>query len=782
MRSPKTLLALTIAAGLAAPLLPSSAWGAKAPKKTKLTAAQRKADSLRKADSMAVSRRMSDSTRADSLRRDSLAKALLSRLDSLHAADSVRRSDSTALARRTWYFAKVRDQSLSPKVSETLREKLAMEWARSGRAIRSSEEDPGLDFASTWKSAQSSGAGWMLFTTLLVRSEGQREAVAWVFDLSRGVKTDSARGTFSVQDPLSLRRLTRQFARALRPLPADSICRADSIRNSAQEWGVGPVLANGVDSTMAMSAGDSLVSALRASPWATWRPFEWNNSCRTRACIDSAASLWGAPRLLHGTLSRMVDSTWSLSVSMVRSQDDSLLDSVRVLAWDQRLLGKKALDLLAVPPGSCLTCAQGSRAVWAVVYRGDSAQRTNLSLLRSKVAIQAQMREDRQMFSLASGRNADSLLRTQGATRRLDVGISGSDSAWVFNFTVTDLSSGAERRGMLRRGGPKERVFSWAARKLAGMDAPRVCPGPCAADSLEEAQATWALAKVAHIDPLSGPLLDEALLGTFLDEKVPGRMLSLPDSLPCLTSSCVDSIARARSIQKLVWSELARGADSSWIGAVWVRDVRSGVWIDSLQVHDTGAALAAARSLSGKLWQGLVPRVRCDTCMDRDTLESGMIFALPRWKGTLDTFARTWRDSMVAAAGFDPRWQVLAPRRSDSLRSGSCDSLCRASLWCRTGATFVLESDVEQRPDGWTVSASIVDLGSGKVVATFTARDDQPPTAKRLRELAPWTARRLLGLDSSASAPIVPEKTPWGKILGLAIPAMVGTASMILHW
>ncbi|HOX52449.1 MAG TPA: hypothetical protein PKY05_13240, partial [Fibrobacteria bacterium] len=147
-----------------------------------------------------------------------------------------------------------------------------------------------------------------------------------------------------------------------------------------------------------------------------------------------------------------------------------------------------------------------------------------------------------------------------------------------------------------------------------------------------------------------------------------------------------------------------------------------------------------------------------------------------------DTFARSFRDSFAVVAGTDSRYQVLFPRRFDSLRSGACDSLCMEELRCRTGASFLVLSEVVERKEGWTVRANILDLGTWRVVATFESFDRYPPTLKRIREIAPWAARRLFDKDQSMAAPVQPEKKPWGKILALLIPAAIGTGSMVSHW
>lgn len=791
MRSPRTILAIAAIAGLLAPVLVFAATpGAKANAKStaqkkkkpaKLTPAQRLADSLRIVDSLRSAQAKSDSLRADSLK----AAMERVRLDSLRRFDSLRRADSTAQARRTWFVAKVRDQSQSPGLAQALEAKLGMELERTGRAQRSSAVDPSTNFETTWNAAKASGAGWLLYTTLQAKADGYREANSWVFDLATRQKTDSVRGMFRADQPLSLRRLTRNFVRTLRASPSDSVCMADSSRQANILWGVAPVIASATDSSPTRSITDSLVLGIRRSTWATWAPFEYRADCKSIRCLDSSATAWGAQRVLHGTLSRLGDSTWALDLLLVRSSDDSLLDSTRVLDASFDRLGERAMASLVAPVASCKEkCRSQVRATWASSMRPDSAQAANIPALSSALREEFGKRMDRQYVSIPWGRRADSTARALKVDKRLEVGVSGSDSAWVVNFTEIDLKTSEQKRSMFRRGGPRERVFRWAARHLAGLDTLAACPGDCVRDSLEEAAATWALVPLQHEDPTYGPLLAEGLVERFLERKnLGGKLLSLPDTIPCQGLRCLDSVAVSRSITRMILPTMVRQTkDSSWLAGVWIRDPIGGVWTDSTQVMDTGAPLPAASRMAQTIWERLAVRVRCDSCVSRDTLEAAMAFSLPRWKGEFDTFARSFRDSFVSVAGTDSRYQVLAPRRSDTLRSGSCDSLCLEELRCRTGASFLVQSEVEQRKDGWTIRANILEMQSGKIVASFESRDLLPPTAKRLREMAPWVARHLFGKDSSATAPVQPEKKPWGKIIALVIPTVIGTGSMIMHW
>lgn len=788
MRSPRTLLAIATVAALLAPVLvfaasPTAKPGAKSQamkKKTKLTPAQKTADSLRVVDSLRQQVLKADSARADSLRR--FAEQM--RLDSIRQADSLRRVDSIAVAARTWFVAKVRDQSQSPLLATALEAKLGMELERTSRAIRSRAADPATNFEATWNAARGSGATRFLYTTLQVKSDGWREATSWVFDLATRQKIDSVKGIFRADQPLSLRRLTRQFVRALRPSPYDSLCIADSARQASVPWGVAPILAKGPDAILSQMINDSLVQGLRRTAWASWAPFEYRTSCEGLRCLDSSAAAWGANRVVHSSLSRLADSSFALQLLLVRASDDSVLDSTRVLDRSAHRLADRALAALLAPTSSCREkCRSEVRTTWVATFRPDSVQAANLPVLARSIQDEFGKRLDRQFLTVPWGRRADSTARALQADKKLEVSVGGSDSAWVFNYTITDFKTSKQTRSMLRRGGPRERIFRWAARRLAGLDTLAACPGDCQRDSLEEASATWALVPLHHQDPAYGPLLSEGLVERFLARKNQGKLLSLPDTIPCEGLACLDSVATARSVQRLILPTMVRQTkDSSWLAGLWIRDARGGVWTDSLQLSDTGAPLAAASRMADTLWERLTPRVRCDSCLSRDTLESGIAFALPRWIGTLDTFARSFRDSFVNVARTEIGYQVLAPRRFDTLRSGACDSLCLEELRCRTGASFLVQSEVEQRKDGWTVRAHILELGTWRVVATFEARDNQPPTLKRIREIAPWAAKRLFGKDATAMAPIQPEKKPWGKIFALFIPAAIGTGSMIMHW
>ncbi len=788
MRSPRTLLAIATVAALLAPVLivaatPTAKPGAKSAvkkKPTKLTPAQKLADSLRIVDSLRMEVAKAETARADSLHK----LAVQARMDSLHRADSLRRADSLALAERTWFVAKVRDQSQSPLLAQALEAKLGMELERTGRAKRASMADPATNFEATWTAAKASGASKFLYTTLQVKSDGLREASSWVFDLASRQKIDSTRGIFRADQPLSLRRLTRQFVRAFRPSPSDSICIADSSRQSNITWGVAPVFARGADTALAQSINDSLVADLRHGAWATWAPFEYRTECVGKRCLDSSASAWGAQRVIHSNLTRLADSSLALELLLVRASDDSVLDSTRVLDRSPRRLAQRAMAALLAPASTCREkCRSEVRSTWVAMFRPDSVQAANLPLLSRSVQEEFGKRLDRQFLTIPWGRRADSTARALMADKKLEVGVTGSDSAWVFNYTITDFKTAKQTRSMLRRGGPRERVFRWAARRLAGLDTLSSCPGECLLDSLEETNATWALVPSIHQDPAHGPLLAEGLVERFLARKNQGRLLSLPDTLPCEGLPCLDSVASARSIQRLLHPTMVHQAkDSSWLASLWVRDARGGVFTDSLQLTDTGAPLAAASRMAESIWERLTPRIRCDSCQSRDTLESAIFFALPRWSGGVDTFSRAYRDVFAEVAKSAVEYQVLMPRRFDSLRSGACDSLCLEELRCRTGASFLVQSEVEQRKDGWTVRAHILDLTTWKIAASFESRDRLPPTPKRIREIAPWAARQLFGKEATAVAPVQPEKKPWGKILALFIPAAIGTGSMIMHW
>ncbi|MBK8803564.1 MAG: hypothetical protein IPN71_16205 [Fibrobacteres bacterium] len=59
-------------------------------------------------------------------------------------------------------------------------------------------------------------------------------------------------------------------------------------------------------------------------------------------------------------------------------------------------------------------------------------------------------------MTIPLGRRADSTARAL-MVDKTRVGVTGSDSAWVFDYTITDFKTAKQSRSMLRRGGRARR-------------------------------------------------------------------------------------------------------------------------------------------------------------------------------------------------------------------------------------------------------------------------------------------------------------------------------------
>jgi hypothetical protein len=271
------------------------------------------------------------------------------------------------------------------------------------------------------------------------------------------------------------------------------------------------------------------------------------------------------------------------------------------------------------------------------------------------------------------------------------------------------------------------------------------------------------------------------LVQAFLARKT-GKIVSLPDNLPCKDMPCLDSIAAARSIRKLVWPDVLRKKDSLWVLSARVSDVATDEWTDSVQVRDTGALEAIAR-LSSRFWDALAPvPAPCDSCISRDTLESALAIALPYWSGPGDSLKTAFRDSLVRILSKGGTYQVLDIRRVDSL-AGNLDSAALALLRCKAGAAFILRSGAVLEKGGWRVKASVVEIATGKTVAAVETLE-KTTWPGRPAEISPWVARRLLGTDTTLAAPKSNHSAdvPWGRILLLVVPLVIGAWSVVYHW
>ena len=815
MKFPSRLALAVLVAGFSLPAFFAWSAPAKAPKSSvrkakKPTAAQTaalaaaEADSLGRVDSLirfAPVRVLDSLLHLDSLRRlhplrgrDSIAGARIDsarRADSTKAAaaESTRRADSTALANRTWFVARPRDFSQSSAFSLRLQQRLGFELRRTGRVRLGSTIDTNSSFEGTWKAARASGASKMVYAAVYGGPKDSRNAMVWIFDLADGHKLDSAHGESRGMDERGADDLARAVVGILLPSPEDSACRADSLALARRTWGVAEPRNWTSDSAASIRIRDSLIAGIRASKRASWGALVVPDSCKKRRCTDSAAASTGIDRVVHSTLARLPDSTWVLSLWVSRSSDDSLTDSLRVADTDPARLAERATRELLPWPASCPRCAPvDSRTVWSFAVVSDTASRVAAKALAGSLRTAFRDRTDRQYLSLpdpfAKDTNAvDSAARALGVRKLVVASVSGNDSMRVLRARIRDLRTGARDTLVLRRGGPANRILPWFARHLAafGSEAEPACGNVCREDSLRDANASWAVLPTAGTDTAVNGIVADRLAEAFLARKS-GKLIALPDKLPCADPTCLDSIAGTHSVQRLVWPRVERKKDSLWTLSARVSDVADDEWRDSILVRDTGALEALPR-LSSRFWEAISPkRGPCDSCVSRDTLEAALAIALPAWSGPGDSLKPAFRDSLARVLSRNGAYQVLDGRRVDSL-SGNLDSAALSRLGCRLGAAFLLRSSAALEKDGWRVKASIVDLSSGKTVAAVETLDKETWPG-RPGELAPWVARRLLGTDST----LVPPKSVhssgvhWGRILLLVVPLAIGAGSVVYHW
>jgi len=758
-------------------------------------------DSLRREDSLArfAPVRVLDSLwHLDSLgrkihprHRDSIATV---RLDSARRADSLvdlqvrRRSDSLERA-RTWFVAKPRDFSQSPDFSQRLQSRLSLDLRKSG-VVRPA---PGLDtnsgFDGSWKSAKASGSAKMLYSAVYSGVQGSRNAMGWVFDLSSGRKIDSAGGRSVGDEDRSADVLAADLLRALLPSATDSVCRSDSLAMARMGWTVVVPANPSMDSAAALLVQRTLEAGLRASPLATTRPLAWG-ACHDLRCFDSTAAASGIDRVLQSTLSHPADSTWELAVRVVRSKDDSVVDSFRVAATVPSLLAARVVPELLRIPGSCVrSCpARSTREAWSFAVSGDSGTRVDREALFGSLNAAFRGRQDRQFLPSATSVGIpagwESSARALGVQRLADAAVSGTDSLRTLRVRFLDLRSGTADSIVLRRGGPSNRVLSWFARHVASFGAPEEpsCGNACRTDSLRMLRTNWAVAPAEGLDSATG-ILFFGRLAEVLPLQRTASVVSLPRGVPCPDPSCYDSIASSHQVGKILWPVLSRGSDSAWNLSARVYDVAADEWTDSVRLRDSGAASGAFARLSRGVWDSLVPMSRpCDSCVSRDTLEAALAIATPAWNGAPDSLAKLFRDTLARLLSRHGAYQILATGHVDSL-AGDMDSGSLARLRCKLGAAYLLRTSAALEKDGWRVKATLTEIATGRTVASVETFDKTTWPSRPI-ELSPWIAHRLLGTDSTAAPPPSPHawSVPWFKIVSLVVPLILAVASVASHW
>lgn len=825
MKFPSRSALAVLLCGLATPLQPV---GSAAPKPTKksikakptkkpakkpaaMTAADSAhADSLARASNLAKSApvrrldslRMADSLSGSGRRIDSIYRKELARLtDSIRVADSTRRIrdsihrlDSLAYAAKTWFVARPRDFSQTPAFSEMLQRRIGIELRHSGRAQAAPGTDTNTTFDGTWKAARASGAGRLFYTAIYAGPSGSRAAVAWIFDLTDGHKLDSSKGDVAGILPRFASDLGRMLVRPVRISIADSTCRADSLQLARRAWAVAVPKNWTPDSSATRIVQDSLVAGLRRSTRASWATLDAPDSCRKRHCLDSTAASAGIERVIHSVLSRTADSTWILSLWVARSSDDSTIDSTRVTDMSPTGLAARALaSLLPPPPPACAgTCPPpDSRALWTYHLSSDFGSKAWVPSLQSALAKAFRGRTDRQFLSLpnpvALGLDSirlDSLARAAGATKLVRAALSGSDStSHSLVLRVTDLRTGTTDTTTFRRGGKQDRVVPWFARHAAELQAPGTipCGDLCRSDSARRSRTTWTIVNAKAADSVAGAILADRLTDAFV-QRATGRLVALPEPLPCREQFCIDSIAQSRQVRYAVWPSFSRAPDSSWKSILRVRDVASEDWTDSVALRDTGAVLDAITRMASGAWDSLTPRPKpCDSCVSTDTLESALAIAAPVWNGAPDSLRGAFIDTLARILSREGSYQIIRKGVDSSLVGDSALALAR--LRCRTGASHLLRTSAVLGPTGWTIQARIVDVPTGAPRAAASVQD-KSKWAGRPAEISPWLAHKLLGTDTAAAPPKSRHRAeiPWSKILLLGIPLLAGTISVIYHW
>ncbi len=701
--------------------------------------------------------------------------------DSLQVvADSLRRADSTQAAQRAWYLAIPQPPFLSTRFLAPFQERLAVEIRRSGRVQIRGKIEPGMSWDSIWAGAKASGAGKILFVSMGVDSLGRVGSTASLFDLTNGQPIDSAQGNSPDTTIAQAKALAHHLASWLLPSPQDSACRVDSLDQAASLWSISLAPSDIKDTLAARLVRDSVMAFMGRSPWVSPKSQAVPEGCTSLGCEDSLGRVLGATLVLRAHLARQPDSAWTLSARLVRLADSQTVDSLLVTDTAVGLLASRLVPPLLRPPPTCgESCLPVvSREVWTEYVASDSSFRKASSLLESLVGKAFRNRKDRQYLSLPKSVTPirfDSVSRSVGATRRMAARLSGSDSLWVLAVSVQNFVEHRTDTLTLKRGGPSSRVFPWFARHLAALEGrDQLCQSVCRTDSLRRAATTWA---VVPGPDSTAKAMASALAKAFLVHG-PGRMETLPDSLASNNLPGLDSLCASRGIQKTVWPTFTRGSDSSWAWKANIADMESDVVADSVSIRDSGISPAAFARLSKRFWQTANPVVICDSCRDTDTLEAALVLPLPaRWNGGPDSLRQGFRDSLARILSKEGLYQILDTGTFTGLVG---DSSSYPHLRCKTGAAFVLQNEVVLEKEGWHVRASLVEITSGRVVASLDYQD-KSRRADRPAELAGWVARRLLGTETRTVAPPHPWNLPWMKIAKLGIPATIGILSVLLH-
>lgn len=809
MKFPRIPVALLLLTGLAWPAetpsatTPAAAVAKTAPKPAKVAKAKKPTRAeTRKAAALQAS--MDSLRRIDSLRRvdslhtfDSLFRIQDSlRVDSLQRADSLRRIDSIARVARTWYVTKVRDFTGSPELVQVLRGDLRHKLLRNGglRIAEPTAFDTCTSFECSWREGLASNSGKLVYSALYRTPDSGWKLSSWLFEMASGSKLDSASLVVGKTEIDHTLRLAHEMARRLHPTPSQALCIADSLAQARTLWAFEVPVNHTTDTNMNARLRGLFRDAFVATGRGRSLFLKDSVYCPTRSCLDTMAAALGAHRALQFDIAQRPDSSWRLGLVVSHTASDSLIDSLLVTSPTFEGLLAKAVPLLLPAPTDCRPPCErrdtrSAKLVWSV-----GTVRTDSGKASAGAALARQLEQQFAPDARHQYVRADSLAKTDASwiQRRIDVRLTGSDSLWNFQATVRDPRTGSATDSLtLSRGGYQPRVFAWFARKLLASihPVPAGCGSPCLEDSARLANSTWFFAPTDARPEDAGlaRLVDKKLLEKMAGKKR-AKILALPDSIPCRTAICLDSAAVALGADHIVHPVLAMTADSIWSVVARVAEKPSfDVATDSNIQFRSGPLDEAFDSIAERLVDALV-RIppRCDLCVSMDTLEAGLALIEPSWTDVSDTLQNLFVDSLRGVLGREGHYQVLPLAATSPLYASSgssCDAACRQELLCKTGATSMVTSSLTRTGSGWKVSAQLVDLRTGKTLSSMSSLEHRND-AQRLREIAPWVARKLSGADTADVAPSSRRKLdlPWGKLVALLIPVAVGFSSVISRW
>lgn len=705
----------------------------------------RRADSIRQADSLAAARA---AWTADSVRRvDSLARI----------ADSARVADSLAILRRTWMVAVAGGASVDAEAVERLRQRIHTELRRRGGIPIGPDPTDSVGEAALEGRARSGGFGGSLRAEI-----GRDSSGAWQVAAATGGRT------ISFVDPGRLDRasatIAARIAAIVLPSPAESACVADSIRMSGASWRLEPVEAAGPDSLVAESVRRAVDSGIRSSERAG-----------PVVAGDSAGAM--ADRILSIRLDMLADSSWAMRAT-VRGSSRFAIDSFLVASREPAGLVARALPAILAAPAPCGRDESDSPGpAWAVRVAGEPPVRDPLE---RAVARAIRARTDRQFLFLPDGAT-DSVAALAGVRRFAEVAARGGEPGWEFRIRIRAPEGGVSDSFVLRRSGPRTRVFAWVGRRIAAYGVQDPDLARCGIDSSGRENLRWAVAGggVASGGDSVAPLLADRFEDAFKGNAA-GRLVALGDSL-CRSRSCLDSVAHERKVDRILWPVARNNGSGAWTIGARVSETATDVVSDSVAMVEKGDLRTASSRAAPRIWAAMAPRRRCDTCVSTDTLEAAIAVFLPDSGSLPDSLRRAFRDTVAKVLAREGDFQVLDFGAIDALARRATDSVGRSALRCRLGAAYALRTGLTRLADGWFLDMALVEIPSGRVVAKFGYKDKDARTGRPV-EMSAWAARRILGAESRMDAPAHRGDIPWKKLLKIGIPAFLGIGSVVLHW